>query len=235
MKKNNLIGKLFADFSKAEFFLWGTSLCVILLSYLFFDRGNALALAASLVGASALIFCSKGNPIGQLLIIVFAILYGIISYTFAYYGEMITYLGMSAPMALFALIAWLRHPYKGNRSQVEINHISQKEWGFAVLLTLAVTVAFYFILGYFGTANLIPSTISVMTSFFAVYLTYRRSPYYAVAYALNDIVLIVLWILATQEDRAYLSVVICFCAFLANDIYGYWNWKRMYRKQKNIS
>lgn len=41
------------------------------------------------------------------LMIVFSLLYGVISYTCAYYGEMITYLGMTAPMALFALISFL--------------------------------------------------------------------------------------------------------------------------------
>ncbi len=42
--------------------------------------------------------------------IIFSLLYGIISYTFSYYGEMITYLGMTMPMAVFALISWLRNP-----------------------------------------------------------------------------------------------------------------------------
>jgi nicotinamide riboside transporter PnuC len=74
---------------------------------------------------------------------------------------------------------------------------------------------------------LIPSTVSVATSFLAVYLTYRRSPYFALAYAANDAVLIVLWVLATFENRSYLSVTICFCAFFVNDLYGFWNWKRM--------
>lgn len=91
--------------------------------------------------------------------------------------------------------------------------------------------AFYFILGYFQTANLVPSTLSVTTSFIAVYLTYKRSPYYALGYAANDIVLIVLWILAARQDTSYLSVVVCFTAFLANDIYGFINWCRMGERQ----
>ena len=56
---------------------------------------------------SALVFVSKGNPVGQILTIVFAVFYGIISFTYSYYGEMITYLGMSAPMALSVLTSFL--------------------------------------------------------------------------------------------------------------------------------
>ena len=75
------------------------------------------------------------------------------------------------------------------------------------------------------------STLSVTTSFLAVYFTFRRSPLYALAYAANDIVLIVLWTLASIKDPAYLSTLICFFAFLANDIYGFINWQRMAKKQ----
>ena len=100
-----------------------------------------------------------------------------------------------------------------------------------LFLAPAVTAVFYFILDAFDTANIVPSTISVTTSFLAVYLTARRSEYFPLAYAANDIVLIVLWTLAAMSDISYISVVICFAMFLANDIYGFINWSRMKRRQ----
>ena len=99
------------------------------------------------------------------------------------------------------------------------------------LLTIAVTIVFYFVLKYFRTANIIPSTLSVTTSFIAVYLTFRRSPYFALAYAANDIILIVLWLMASITDFRYISVVVCFIAFLFNDIYGFISWKKMKKTQ----
>ncbi len=101
-----------------------------------------------------------------------------------------------------------------------------------ICLTALVTFLFYYILAAFHTANLIPSTLSVTTSFVAVYLTFRRSAFYAIGYAANDIVLIFLWIMAARTDLSYLSVVICFVMFLANDIYGYINWTRMQKRQE---
>ena len=218
-------------FTKAEILLWGSSVVLILLSFLIFDRINYTTLIASFIGVTSLIFNAKGNPIGQALMIVFSLLYGIISYRFAYYGEMATYLGMTAPMALFALISWLRNPYKGNKAEVAVNQIGGVEWILMLILSVAVTVVFYFILDHFSTANMLPSTISVTTSFIAVYLTFRRSPCFALAYAANDIVLIVLWILASMEDISYLSVMICFTLYLINDIYGYISWRKMEQRQ----
>ena len=223
--------KLFAYSSKMEIILWSISVFFIVLSFCIFDRESYLTLMASLIGVTSLIFSAKGNPIGQALMIAFSLLYGMISYTFAYYGEMITYLGMTMPMAVFALIAWLKNPYKGNKAEVKVNSISKMEQILMWLLSLIVTVAFYFILKYFNTANIIPSTLSVTTSFLAVYLTFRRCPTFALAYAANDIVLIILWILASLTDIHYISVVVCFVTFLFNDIYGYISWQQMKRRQ----
>jgi len=99
------------------------------------------------------------------------------------------------------------------------------------ILSIVVTTVFFYILDYFNTANIVPSTISVTTSFLAVYLTFRRCPTFALAYAANDIVLIVLWVKANIYDVKYISVVVCFIAFLINDIYGYISWQRMKSRQ----
>lgn len=219
-------------FSKTELILWSASVLFIVLAFCIFDRVNFLTLAASLIGVTSLIFNAKGNAVGQILMVVFSVLYGIISYGFQYYGEMITYLGMTMPMAVIALITWFLHPFRGNRAEVAVNRISKREVAFMCVLSAAVTVLFYCILAFFHTANLLPSTLSVTTTFIAAYLTFRRSPYFALAYAANDIVLLVLWVMASAADIRYISVVVCFAAFLANDLYGFWSWRKMEERQQ---
>lgn len=227
--KNHFI---FHYFTKGELTLWGISIAFIALSFFIFDRTNFLTLAASLIGVTSLIFNAKGNPFGQFLMVLFSMLYGIISYNYAYYGEMITYLGMTAPMAVFALISWLKNPYHGNTSEVKVNRLCRQEIIFMSILTIFITFVFYFILDAFHTANLLFSTLSVTTSFAAVYLTARRSAFFALAYAANDILLIILWSLAAASDLSYISVTICFFLFLANDIYGFYNWLRIQKRQQ---
>ena len=227
--------KLETYFSRNDITLWGISVTLILASFFIFDKENYLTLCASLIGVTSLIFNAKGNPLGQLLMVIFSLLYGIISYTFSYYGEMITYLGMTMPMAIFALISWLKNPFNGNKAEVKVNSITRKETIFMWLITVLITITFYFILAYFNTANIVPSTLSVTTSFLAVYLTFRRSPYFAIAYAANDIILIILWLLASLCDIRYISVVVCFVAFFINDIYGYICWQKMKIRQNKAA
>ena len=226
--------RLFSYFTITEIIIYVLSLALIIASFIIFDRNGYLNMISSLIGVTSLLLCAKGNPIGLVLSIIFSVFYGVISYTFRYYGEMITYVAMTLPMCVLSLISWLKHPYK-KRSQVAVNKTTKKDLYVLALLTILVTVSFYFILRAFDTPNLIPSTISVATSFCAVFLSFKRSPYYLIAYALNDIVLIVLWVLASLESISFISVVICFIAFLVNDIYGFINWKKMEREQKNNS
>lgn len=225
----------FKTLTKFEKGLWITSLFVTLLSYalsyFLSGSGSLLNLVASLIGVTALIFVAKGHVLGQILTVVFSVFYGIISVIFTYYGEMITYLFMTTPMAVAAAIQWMKNPYKDTQ-EVKVHVVTKKQLTFLWLSAAVVTIAFYIILKALGTANLFFSTISITTSFIASYLTFLRSPYYAIGYSSNDVVLIVLWILASIENISYLPMVACFIMFLFNDLYGFYNWRKMQQRQK---
>ena len=220
--------------TKFERCLWLVSAVVVTGAFFIFKSTDYLTLGASLIGVTALIFLAKGYAIGQVLIIIFSLFYGYISFRFRYYGEIITYICMTLPMAVVALVSWIKHPYKDS-SEVEVSKLTKKQIGLMCLSATGVTVAFYFILKALGNANLFFSTISITTSFVAAYMTALRSPYYALGYASNDLVLIVLWILAAKEDISSVSMIFCFITFFVNDMYGFINWKKMEQRQKNAS
>lgn len=223
--------KLFKGFSKFEMGLWCCSMLGIVLSYILGGEKDVLTLIGSLIGVTSLIFIAKGNVTGQLLTVVFSIIYGVISYGFRYYGEMITYLCMTGPIAAVSAAAWLKNPCEKGKNEVKVARISWRQAVLIGVLTAAVTWGFYYILAYFDTPNLLFSTFSIATSFAASSLTVVRSPFYAAAYACNDIVLIVLWMSAAMESISYLPMVMCFTIFLVNDIYGFVNWQRMKKRQ----
>ena len=221
---------LFRDLTGFERVLWAVSAIVVTFAFLLSPEKDILSLIASLIGVTALIFVAKGYVFGQALTVVFAVFYGIISFFFRYYGEMITYLCMTSPIAILSVIEWLRHPYKDS-AEVQVRKMKPRQTILLFALSGAVTAVFYFILRALGNANLLFSTISVTTSFLASALTFMRSPWYALAYAANDVVLIVLWVLASISNPAYIPMIACFLAFLANDVYGFYNWRRMMKRQ----
>ena len=213
------------DLTKKEWLLWLGSLLIVILSNLVSGSVDVLTLVAVCVGITSLIFAAKGNVWAQILMILFSILYGIISWRFRYWGEMITYLGMTMPMAVWSTITWIRNPSK-NGNEVEIQKLNRKHIVGLSVFSVAVTAAFCYILHVLDTPNIVFSTISVTTSFLAASLTMLRSSYYALGYAMNDIVLIVLWVLASLKNPAYIPVAVNFAIFFLNDLYGFISWKK---------
>ena len=61
------IRKALAYFSPIDLIMWGSSVTLIIASFLLFSGSDILTLAASLIGVTSLIFAAKGNPLGQLL------------------------------------------------------------------------------------------------------------------------------------------------------------------------
>ena len=216
------------DLTKKEWALWIGSIGTILTANILSGNMDILTIAAACIGVTSLLLAAKGNVWAQILMIVFSILYGILSWWFRYWGEMITYLGMTLPMAVWSTITWIRHPAE-NGKEVAIQKLRPRHiWGLLFWGTIT-TAMFYFILRTLNTPNLVFSTISVATSFLAAALTMLRSSYYALGYASNDLVLIVLWVLASLESPEYIPVAVNFATFFLNDMYGFIRWKKRER------
>ncbi len=220
--------------TKREWSIWLGSIIIVLISNLATKDFDLLTLVAALTGVTSLIFAAKGNVWGQVLMILFSILYGIISFRFRYWGEMMTYLGMTLPMAVWSTITWIENPSENNGNEVQIQSLSKKHIVALCISGIIVTAVFYYILKSFNTPNIIFSTISIITSFIAASLTMLRSSYYAVWYAVNDVVLIILWVLASLKDPAYIPVVVNFSIFFMNDMYGFMSWKQRELEQAEV-
>ena len=198
------------NFTRFETALWAVSVTVVTASFVIGGNFRVLTLIASLIGVTALIFVAKGDVTGQVLTVIFSALYSIISFQFTYYGEMITYMFMTAPIAGISVFTWIRHPEEKGKREVSIARLDRPKAAMLCISAVIVTVIFYFILKYFNNANLFFSTISITTSFLASALTMLRSSAYALAYGANDVILIVLWVMASFENTAYLPMVMCF-------------------------
>lgn len=115
------------ELSVSEWCLWIASMAVVTVSNFAGGAPDSLTLLATWVGITSLLFAAKGNVWAQILMVAFSILYGILSFRFRYWGEMMTYLGMSMPMAIWSTVTWLRHPSAGGQSGVAIQKLSRRQ------------------------------------------------------------------------------------------------------------
>ena len=210
--------------------LIGLSLC-----FAFTPDRNWFSYVVSLVGVVSVMTVAKGLVFAPFINIAYNIIYSIISVLQHYYGEAIIYIGLMIPIAVASIVSWLRNKNKENTSTVQVNKIKGIEYLYLFIGAICATVAFYFLLRALNTSELIISTLSLISSVIASYLLLRRCSYYALAFVANDIILIVLWTMAIiYYGTQFLPIVISFCIFLINDIYGFIHWKIQERKQ-NIS
>ncbi|MDE7406563.1 MAG: nicotinamide riboside transporter PnuC [Clostridiales bacterium] len=220
----------FKALNKFDICLWVAAFTAIILTFFLIGSNDYMTLVSSITGITMLMFIVKGNVVGQFLTVIFSVCYGIVAYFTKYYGEMITYLGMSTPAAIYAIVTWLRHPYKDS-SSISIAKLNAKKVSIVGVISAVVTVAFYFILRALGTTNLAVSTVSVALSMIAACFTILRSPFYGLAYACNDIVRIALWAMVAANNISCLPIIVCFSLFFIYDTYGFINWMRMRKKQ----
>lgn len=229
------IKKILDYFSFIEKCIWLGSFLLITILFFIFDSSNILSYISSIVGITALIFMAKANPIAHALFIIFSILYAYMSFKNNYYGEVFDYIVLTIPLSVISLISWFKNLNTKNSLETKISSINIKQTIFIAFISISVSVIMYFILQYLGTSNLIASTFSVATNFFAASLTIKRSHYFALAYAFNDIALVILWSLQLSNDISYITIVVYFVITLINDIYIFISWIRIRDKQKSSS
>lgn len=222
---------LFDLWQPIDYILWIGSMLIYGIITLAVGGTDIGYLISIMIGITALIYTAKGHIFGPLLMVIFSILYSLISLSFQYHSEFITYGFMTLPMSILAALAWFKHPSKQLKNQVQVRHLDLKGWMFGILLTTMVTIIFGTIMVWLNTKNIIVSTLSISSSFMAVYLIFVRSRYYAIAYAINDFVLVVLWAYAYTVEPEYLMLIVCFVLFFIYDIYGFISWSIMTKNQ----
>ncbi|MGN1337542.1 MAG: nicotinamide riboside transporter PnuC [Candidatus Coprovivens sp.] len=223
--------KLFKGWTKFEIIFLIVSLSAITICFLFNEDKNVLSLVTSLLGVIVVLTGAKGLLVSPFINIFYNILYIIISISQRYYGEVLIYIFLMMPLHITTIISWLKNKSNKDSNVVSVNKLNRKEYMVLGLVTVLVTFMFYFILKLLDTNELIISTISLTASLVASYLMLRRSSNYAIAFVINDIILITLWGIACVNDIALLPMVVTFMVFFVNDIYGFISWKKREKEQ----
>ena len=220
------MNKILKDWSFLEkVLLYGSILLVSTVGIIF--KSDILTTVCSIVGIITALLLAKGKKLGQIFGLLIAALYSIVSFKNGFYGEVIIYLCIMLPMYIIGIISWFKHQNKETNS-VEVNDIKLREWIIISSMSIIVFIGIYFLLKKFNTNELFVSSLSVIDSLFAIYLSVRRSKYSFYFYVVNDLILIVLWT-APIIGGNYLVLPMVFNPIinLINDIYGIYNWKKL--------
>ena len=220
---------MFKDWTKFEkwFLILGT-IAAIALTIIF--KATWIDLTYTLLYFWTALLLAKGKYFCYIIGIISTFFYAIVSYTNSYYGEVIIAMCCTLTLMIIGLINWLKH--QDDTNTVIVKEVTKKELLLLLVSQLIMFFGYYYLLKAFNTNNLLISTISVVASIIASYLSARRSEYCFVGFIINDLILIILWSIPLfSGNYNIIAIVICPVLLLINDIYGVYNWKRIKRKQ----
>ena len=227
-----MVRKIFKDWTTFEklFLIFGTVLALVLTPVF---RGTIFDLFYTLLYFWTALLLAKGKWVCYVIGIVSTFFYAYVSYQNGYYGEIMISMFLTLPLTIVGLLDWIRHQDK--TKTVVVKNISKRELLIVLGSQIILGWGYYYLLKMFGTQNLVVSTLSIVASLVATYLTARRSEHGFVGFIINDVILIMLWGMPViSGDFALIPVVLCPVLLLVNDIYGVYNWKRIKGRQKGI-
>ncbi len=216
--------------SLKEIIFLSLEIIIPIILYFVFNCQDYMNLIGAEIGIVSIFFLAKASLFGIGLSLLFSTFYAITSLNYTYYGEAIIYFAFMIPIGIASGIIWIMNRFKGT---TEVSIVSTKKTDFIIgpIASGILTFALFWLLRYLGTQNIITSTISLFTSFLALYFQLKRSKYGEIFFAANDVVLITLWTLATIDNISFMPIVFCFIFLLVNDIYGFFNWSKIKMKQ----
>ena len=221
----------FKDWNLKEIIVLITSIIVISIVGIIF-KSDFITLATALTAVTTTMLLAKGEPYANIIYIICILVYLVLCYRNKYYGEIIIYIFLILPMCISGLISWIKHTNKKTNT-VEINKISKKEITIISILIFPIIIGTYYLLRCFNTNELYASTFTFICTILANYFQIRRSKYNLYFFFIEDISLLLLWILPIIKGNISLLPIVINSTFnMVNEIYGIYNWKVLETKQK---
>ncbi len=229
---NSLIA-FFKSFNLFEtLFLTFSLITVITVSIVF--KSDWLSIVYSLSAIFAMFCLSKSVYLYPIYQIISDGIYVVQSYFNGLYGESILNLFILIPIQIVTAISWFRN--KRENSEIQVNKLAWQEWICIFATASALIAPVYFMLKALNTNYLIISVATFIIPIVSYYLTLRRSVFQFAAYIIQNLVIIVLWLMPIIEggvgDIGLLPMALTFAIFGINNVYGFVNWTRKYKRQK---
>jgi len=214
-----------------------TYLCVVIVLPIIVGvllRSSILQIITTIIWLVVSILLAKGKPEGTVLDLVACILYPIVAFQQALYGEVITQLFVILPLCIYAVFSWLRNRRRDDKKGevAIIKKINWKEVFIVVTAQVIMGIGYFFLLQFFGTSFLWLSTILMAVVVFSQYFMARRCMIGYVGFVITDFLQIAIWILvAVTFDVSSAVMVIVPAMLLITDVYGIIEWRKLYKTQ----
>ena len=227
----NKISNYFKDWNLYEK-LWLISFTAINLGLFFVWHDTLVGLTASLTGMLCVVLTAKGKISSFYWGLINILTYSYVAYQSAYYGDVGLNMLYFLPMTFFGIYFWSKNSRKKQQSKTVI--VKKLSWRSKAIWFIGSLIALYFfgliLKAIHGTLPFVDSTTTIFSIVATILLTKRYSDQWFY-WIMVDIWSIVMWAYIFIRDGNQISMLVMWSAFLANAIYGYYNWRKLEKEQ----
>ncbi|MEH7526376.1 nicotinamide riboside transporter PnuC [Bacillus sp. JJ1503] len=204
--------------------------------YLFFAWDDSiLGLITSISGMLCVVLVAKGKVSNFYFGIIQTGTYAYISYGYGLYGEVMLNALFYFPLQFVGIYLWKKHTTnnKVKGEDIQINTLTKKGWITTMTSFLIVFVLYALLLQKIGGNVVWIDSATTILSVIAQILMLKRYTQQWLFWIGVNVLSIVLWVKALiLQGGNDVSMLVMWSAFLINSIYGYYNWTKVYKKQK---
>lgn len=220
--------------------IWVTvsTTAIIIASIMTWDPTNLLASWAALISSVTGIICvvlvAKGRTSNYLWGVVNAALYGYAAYSWKLYGDFTLNIFYFLPMQFYGWYIWTKPGFKANASNVKVILMSNKSRIIWALLSAVAIIIYGTILKNAGGNTPYWDATSTVFSVVAMILMARRMTEQWILWIVVDVVTVYMWanIVFNEGGMMNMGILIMWCAWTINALYGFYNWIKMSRGNK---
>ncbi|WNS73696.1 nicotinamide riboside transporter PnuC [Bacillus sp. DTU_2020_1000418_1_SI_GHA_SEK_038] len=204
--------------------------------YLFFAWDDTiLGLITSISGMLCVVLVAKGKVSNFYFGIIQTGTYAYISYGYGLYGEVMLNALFYFPLQFVGIYLWKQHTtaIKIKGEDIQIKALTKKGWIATLTSFLIIFVLYALLLQKIGGNVVWIDSATTTLSVIAQILMLKRYTQQWLLWIAVNVLSIVLWVKALiLQGGNDVSMLVMWSAFLINSIYGYYNWTKVYKKQK---
>lgn len=228
---------LFKNWSLYEKIWFGTAFITILIVGVLLEE-SPLGFIASLSGITCVILVAKGKIANFYFGIIQSLAYGYIAYTYQLFGESMLNWFFFVPFQVAGFIIWRKNSKKPTTEKfrgadITAKRLSKKQWFIFLPTIIGVSLIYAVILENIGAREVRLDSFAVIISVFAQILTTFRFAEQWLMWITVNVLTVTLWFITlTTTGGNNWTVLVMWCAFLINSIYGYINWLKLSKLEK---
>lgn len=195
--------------------------------------GSWAALISSITGIWCVILVAKGKISNYIWGFINVVLYAYAAYTWKLYGDFMLNAFYFLPMQFVGWYMWTKPSFKTGKDNVVSKFLSWKGRLFWALASAGIVIGYGFILQAMGGNTPFFDATSTVLSVLAMILMAALFMEQWVLWIIVDVVTVIMWsnIVFQLGGLFNIGILIMWCSFTVNAVYGLFNWIKMYKNQ----